>query len=62
MENQSYFKNIQVPLIKKYLKKFGLEGWPSLLHGVRWPWPLNIGPNFFSQMQFWKKMNLAFMS
>ena len=61
MKNQSYFKNIQVPLIKKHIKHFGLEGRPSLLHGVRWPWPLNFGPNFFSQIQFWIKNNLAFM-
>ena len=57
MENQSYFNNIQNPLIKKMLEKFGLEGWPSLLQGVRWPWPLNLGPIFFSQIRFWIKIN-----
>ena len=47
MENQCYFKNLQVLLIRKHQKKGGLEGRPSLLQGVRWPWPLNFGPIFF---------------
>ena len=62
MKNQSYFKNIQVPLMKKYVKHFGLEGRPSLLQGVRWPWPLNFGPIFFPQFRFWIKINSPFMS
>ena len=62
MENQSYFKNIQVSLIKKHINHFGLEGQPSLLQGVTWPWPLNFGATFFSQIWFWIKINLAFMS
>ena len=62
MKNQSYFKNIQVPLIKKHIKHFGLEGRPSLLQGVKWPLPLNFGTIFVPQIQFWIKINLAFMS
>ena len=60
MKNQSYFKNIQVPLIKKHIKHFGLEGRPSLLQGVRWPWPLNFGPNFCSTYSILDKNQFSF--
>ena len=60
MKNQSYFKNIQVPLIKKHIKHFGLEGRPSLLQGVRWPWPLNFGLNFFFSNFFLDKNQFSF--
>ena len=60
MKNQSYFKNIQVPLIKKHIKHFGLEGRPSLLQGVRWPWPLNFGPIFFPTIAVWQKNHFNF--
>ena len=60
MENQCYFKNLQVLLIRKHKEKFGLEGRPSLLQGVRWPWPLNFGPILFFTNSVLDKNQLSF--
>ena len=60
MQNQCYFKNLQVILIRKHQKKVGLEGWPSLLQGVTWPWPLNFGPFFFPKTLVFDKNQLTF--
>ena len=61
--NKVTFRTYSAKLVvKKHIKHFGLEGQSSLLQGVRWPWPLNFGPIFVPQIQFWIKINLAFMS
>ena len=60
MENQSYFKNIQVPLIKKHIKHFGLEGRPSLLQGGKIALAFKFWSNFCSTNSVLDKNQFSF--
>ena len=60
MKNQSYFKNIQVPLIKKHIKHFRLEGRAFTVTGGQMALAFKFWSEFFFSNSVLDKEQFSF--